>query len=406
VDKQPALSQSTRRGIIAFTLTITVFGFIVLLWQLVLALMGTPSPLTIALIYPDSEAGTQLRQAAELAHAQHPLRDEVALAFFPTPRGFIEGQPVNIQHTQDIATALNIVAVIGGPNSQYAQDSLPILNEAGVAFISPLATAPQLTKSGYVPGAPGIFYPTGERTFFRTIPSDEMQGSIAAFWAGEQGYARVLLAYIEDDPYSAGLAGIFEANMNDFGLAQVGEYAFSLQTNVEIVTRNLVNTIRVAEPDLLYYPLLSGGRYDEVIVTLFDTFPDLTILGGDGMTYETYAVPNPAQITGLYATIMPADPLLLESAASFVAAYTAAYNRSPSVFTLTTYDAVVAALTAIENAERPITRATVLDSLRSLENIQGAQGNWRFDALGDIDKLAIRVVQFDNGNWVTIQTID
>ncbi len=391
------------RGLLA---AVGILGSSALLWQFIIAPLLTPARLKVAVIIPSSEIGTQMRQAVELARDQHPLADRVELAFYETGQGRAEGAPLNLQHTQTIAADKRIVAVIGGPNSNYATTSIPILNKAGVAMVSPLATAPQLTKVGYQPGAPGIYYPTGERTFFRTIPSDEMQGRTAAYWAGDQGYTDVFITYVEEDTYSSGLAGIFQANMQEFGLTKVGEYAFSLQTDIETVSRNLVNAVRIAEPDLLYYPLLSGNRYDEGIITLFNTFPDLTILGGDGMTYETYVVDDPAQLTNLYATTMPVDPTMLESASDFVQSYTETYDQVPPSYTLTTYDATWAILEAIEAVSGPVNRASVLNSLHDLKDVEGALGTWSFEDSGDIDLLAIRVVRFDNGTWTTIQIIE
>jgi branched-chain amino acid transport system substrate-binding protein len=58
------------------------------------------------------------------------------------------------------------VAYIGPYNSGAAKVSIPILNRAGLLQISPSATWPGLTKPGFAQGEPGIFYPTGHRTFF------------------------------------------------------------------------------------------------------------------------------------------------------------------------------------------------------------------------------------------------
>lgn len=391
-----------RRVIAALLVVGTAIG----IWQVVVPQFTTPPTPRVAVIHPATPVGEQLRNAAELAHARHPLAGTVELVFYNTGQGRAEGDPLNRQHTETIAADRTIVAVLGGPNSNYAEVSIPILNEAGVALVSSLATAPHLTKAGYRPGAPGVFYPTGRRTFFRTIPSDEVQGQTAAFWAGEAGFEDVYIAYIEDDAYSTGLAGIFMANMAAFGLNRVGVYTFSLETDLDTVTETLVSALREHNPDLLYYPLLSGGRYDELVVTLFQTFPGLTILGGDGMTYETFTADDPALLMNLYATAMPVGPLELASAADFVQAYQDTYGTVPPASTLTTYDAMWAILEAIQAAEPRVSRATVLDSLHNLEQVNGALGTWSFNDAGDIDLLAIRVVQFNNGGWTTVEVID
>jgi ABC-type branched-subunit amino acid transport system substrate-binding protein len=76
-----------------------------------------------------------------------------------------------------------VVAYIGPINSSAAKVSMPILNTAPLVQVSPTATWPGLTKIGFMPGEPGIFYPTGVRHFARVIPTDDIQGPAAAIWA-------------------------------------------------------------------------------------------------------------------------------------------------------------------------------------------------------------------------------
>lgn len=73
-------------------------------------------------------------------------------------------------------------AYIGELRSAASVVSMPILNEGGLAQISPAASAVGLTREG--PGAqegePERYYPTGERHFVRLIPDDGMQGAVLA----------------------------------------------------------------------------------------------------------------------------------------------------------------------------------------------------------------------------------
>jgi branched-chain amino acid transport system substrate-binding protein len=66
------------------------------------------------------------------------------------------------------------IAYIGDFNSGATAISLPILNEAGLAQVSPSNTAVGLTTDapGAVEGEPDKYYPTGKRTFVRIVPID------------------------------------------------------------------------------------------------------------------------------------------------------------------------------------------------------------------------------------------
>jgi branched-chain amino acid transport system substrate-binding protein len=75
------------------------------------------------------------------------------------------------------------VAYIGEFNSGASAISMPILNELGIAQISPSNTAVGLTRDG--PGAgrgePDKYYPSARRHFFRLSPNDRVQaGAVVA----------------------------------------------------------------------------------------------------------------------------------------------------------------------------------------------------------------------------------
>src|SRR5439155_18976320 len=66
------------------------------------------------------------------------------------------------------------IAYIGELSSGASQVSLPILNQAGIAQVSPTNTYPGLTTvvPGGSPGEPDKYYPTGRRSYVRVIPTD------------------------------------------------------------------------------------------------------------------------------------------------------------------------------------------------------------------------------------------
>jgi branched-chain amino acid transport system substrate-binding protein len=75
-----------------------------------------------------------------------------------------------------------IVAVIGTYNSGCAGIEMPILNEVGLAMVSPANTYAGLTHAapGTSSGEPEKYFPSGERNYLRVVASDDNQGKIGA----------------------------------------------------------------------------------------------------------------------------------------------------------------------------------------------------------------------------------
>ncbi len=91
------------------------------------------------------------------------------------------------------------MAVIGPYSSGCAKVEIPTLNRAPggpLALVSPSNSHPHLTKQGFAPDAPEIFYPTGERNYARLSPSDDLEGAALAMLATQLGLKSV---YLIDD---------------------------------------------------------------------------------------------------------------------------------------------------------------------------------------------------------------
>ncbi len=71
------------------------------------------------------------------------------------------------------------IGYIGDFNSGASAISIPVLNRAGIAQITPASTAVGLTSDapGAAPGEPAKYYPTGIRTYARVVPNDTVQAA-------------------------------------------------------------------------------------------------------------------------------------------------------------------------------------------------------------------------------------
>ena len=151
-------------------------------------------------------------KAGNVTVTYEPLDDATAQAANWTP----EQTSANARKAaQDESTAV----YLGEFNSGATAVSLPILNEAGIAQISPSNTAVGLTSDepGANPGEPDKYYPTGQRTFARIVPKDTIQGAALATLMKEDGCTKVQLLN-DKEVYGAGLARNIEASAKAQGL--------------------------------------------------------------------------------------------------------------------------------------------------------------------------------------------
>ena len=167
----------------------------------------TDEPITELTIYsslpslgPDREEAARVRQGIDLALDQAGGRaGSISITHEPLDNATREDEGWSAArvsaNARDAAQEDDTGVYIGELRSAASVLSMPILNEAGVAQISPAAGAVGLTREG--PGAqegePGRYYPTGEGHFARLIPDDGVQGAVLAGLMTQERCMRVAL---------------------------------------------------------------------------------------------------------------------------------------------------------------------------------------------------------------------
>ena len=93
-------------------------------------------------------------------------------------------------------------------------------------MVSPTNTGPGLTRGGPLAearGQPGVFYPTGERNFFRVVAREDVQGTAHAMDAKRLGLKRVQALYpSDDDTWKVVVADPFSRAARRLGLSVAG----------------------------------------------------------------------------------------------------------------------------------------------------------------------------------------
>jgi branched-chain amino acid transport system substrate-binding protein len=115
---------------------------------------------------------------------------------------------------QDHTTA----AYIGELDSEPTRASSPITNQAGIVQVSPGAGAVDLTAAaaGY-PDSPDRYRPSGEVSFARTVPSDDVVVGAAAAWASELGVSSAAVTS-DGSPFQNLAATEFKSSAAEHGI--------------------------------------------------------------------------------------------------------------------------------------------------------------------------------------------
>jgi branched-chain amino acid transport system substrate-binding protein len=322
-----------------------------------------------------------------------------------------EGNPVSPEKEAEAAALAvadeDVLIYIGPISSDQAKLSIPILNEAGIAQISPTSTWPGLTKPGFGPGEPGIYYPTGQRNFFRMVPSDDIQGVAAANWADGLGYAKVSI--VDDGSvFGAGVAGIFEIQAQDIGLEIVTHESYD-PYNSE-VSQNEYNALAKAalanEPDLVYYggAMIPGGT--QFVSALHTLNPDAIVMGPDGLVQDQLVSDLGDLANNTLGTTVAVPPTILDNpaAAEFVTKFESQFDMPPGPYLANIYESMKLALYALENTET-YTREGVLETLSNMDEFNGVLGTWHFSPEGDISITTIGGMEVRDGAWQFVETL-
>ena len=289
------------------------------------------------------------------------------------------------------------VAYIGPANSGAAKISMPILNTAGILQISPSNTWPGLTKVGFLPGEPGIFYPTGIRHYVRVCTTDDLQGPAAAVWAHKMGYKSVYVVN-DADPYGVGIANLFQAEARRLGMTVFGQKTVSAKA---AVYQSLADDIVISKAELVYYGGTTPNGGPELIKTLRQRGSPVAFMGPDGVYEQDFIDKIGSSTDSIFITAVGAPPeeVKTKNSAEFLRKYTARFHTKPDVFAALAYDAAVALIRSIERADA-VDRRAVLTEMKNIKSFNGVFGLWGFDQNGDTTQTLLSGNTVKNGAFV------
>lgn len=327
-----------------------------------------------------------------------------------------DGMPVDaleIAAAEKAAADPTVVAYFGSLFSRSCKLTIPILNRAGIAQFTTTATYAGLTKPGFAPGEPGVYYPTGRRTFFRLFNADDAISTASAFWAKDLGMKTFWVAYDEED-VDRSMRSVFTQTAGDLGLRQAGTTIvpaafkgvdFRKPDLDRAFFRAAADEIAAAGADLVFF---SGYRTTSFLFVeaLADRGAGTRFMSST--VYDVELLPLLGRkAEGTLATFAGGLPdEMTEEAKAIVERYRARFGQDLGDTTyraLLGYDGVSMVIDALSKLPR-IGRAELIDHLRR-NSYRGLMNNWRFDQNGDVSDPFLTALTVENGSWKKVGTL-
>jgi branched-chain amino acid transport system substrate-binding protein len=305
------------------------------------------------------------------------------------------------------------IGYLGDLNSGASAVSIPVLNRAGIAQISPASTAVGLTSGGpgTDPGEPQKYYPTGARTFARVVPSDAVQ---AAAQVRLQLGAGCTKTFVVDDDEVDGqdTAESFEAAAQSSGLKVAGSQSFEPRQSSY---SSLAAAVASSGADCVLISAITEDSAARVTDQIATALPHALIFGSAGLADSTYTDPAPGGLAmaidpRVLITVATLDPRAYPIAGRrFLLSYAQRYG-APEPDAIFGYEAMSLMLRAISRAtdggHRRARRSQVVSAIFHTHDRHSVLGTYSIDANGDTTLKSYGVYRVVRGQLRFLKTIN
>jgi branched-chain amino acid transport system substrate-binding protein len=283
---------------------------------------------------------------------------------------------------------------VGDQESGASAISIPVLNRAGIAQVSPTSTAVGLTTAGpgAEPGEPEKYYPSGVRTFARVAASDAAQAAVQVRLQRRSGCRRT---FVVDDGEVDGedIATSFGLAARAAGLDVVATQQFDPRATDY---RPLATSIASAGADCVLIAAITDSNALALTRQLAAARPSIRIFGSGGLADSSYAAGLPAPVSARVLITSPAlgTEAYPSAARAFLSAYTRRYGP-PEPDAILGYEAMRLMLDAISRAtdggQKEAERSKVVEALFATRARRSVLGTYGIRADGDTTSTRIGV---------------
>jgi branched-chain amino acid transport system substrate-binding protein len=291
-------------------------------------------------------------------------------------------------NARKVAGDSNAVYYIGEFNSGASEVSIPILNQAGIAMVSPANTYVGLTTNlpGSAPGEPEKYYPTGNRNYLRIVPIDSIQAAADLIAMKQAGCTKVAVAN-DKEAYGAGLAQLLELEKKFYGVDVVSNTGIDPKAPNY---RSYAQTVAGQGADCFLFAGIVANGGVQITKDVNAALPKAKIFGPDGMCTSSWTSQKaggvPASIDPLiYCTVATQNLAAYPGGQKFLAAYKAKYGPTPpDPYAIYGYEAMELGLQTIAKlGANGSDKADVIKALFATKSRNSVLGTYGFDKDGD-----------------------
>ncbi len=297
------------------------------------------------------------------------------------------------------------MAYIGTYNSGAAKISIPIMNQAGMAMISPANTNPCITRfdafSGCAQGDPDNYYKANPklRNYFRVVTADDIQGPADVAFMQTLN-AKKIFVIDDSQDYGKGLADSFANACKDAGLDCSQRASIS---GKESDYNSLASTVKQAAPDAIFFGGITQQNADKLISAIRAAGIRVPFMGGDGIQEDAFIKGAGAAAEGVYSSLEGIDETKLPAKGqAFLKKFDAKYGGHEG-YTIYGYEVMTVTLTAIKQAGKD--RTKIVQALAGIKDFDGVTGKWSFDKNGDTTLTDYVISQVKDGKWTFLTQV-
>ena len=301
-----------------------------------------------------------------------------------------------------------VLAYIGTYNSGASKISMPKLNAAGLVMVSPANTAPSLTKQGFgEQNEPAVYRPSGKISYFRVVPTDDVQVAVAADYAKDIGSKKVFVLN-DREVYGKGVAAVFEKRAKDIGLEVVGTDGIDTKASNY---KSIVTKIKQSGADLVYFGGTTQTTAGQLAKDIVSGGLKAKFMVPDGCYEQAFieAAGSRALEGRAFITFGGEDPKKLQGKGKeFYESYKKTYGGEPEGYAVYGYEAAKVVLSAMERLSKagtPLTRESVRAEVAKTKDFVGALGTWSFDENGDTTNRTMSVNGVKDGEFEELKVV-
>jgi branched-chain amino acid transport system substrate-binding protein len=297
---------------------------------------------------------------------------------------------IAVANMKELIADDEVLCGVGPVSSRVTLNVMDLYHVAGLAFVSPSATSPNVSTRNYL-------------EVNRVIGRDDMVAVAAAGFLESEGIGTAYVIRNEND-YASRAADTLKRSADQGSVSLVGELTESEQLgNADAA----VGQILEAAPEAVFYAGLAdqAGPFFQRLRLAGYTGTLLSVADNPALIQD--AGPLALEGGGLFYVTQVAPVLQLAGAEQFTREFEDRFGAPPKPLTAESYDAARVCLQAILDAatakggELP-TRAEVAQAVRSLTDFPGITGAISFDKNGDLAMgryYVFQVTSLDPDKW-------